>query len=205
MPDITCTSIHKDVAMVLIITMVCKIYFPEALERFTSDSIPGTRTYNYRRIETNEKEKSLNYYSSDEENENNEENEEKGLLSPSGNTSDERSTDSSKNVWKANKNLLEFDQSSTSKKDVVSRLVFCIIMLNVTFVAWGVLQERMLTRRYPRFTGEFFTYSYLLVFTTRLWTLIMSGILMWYLKPRRSSSTVIYEYSFPSISNMLSR
>lgn len=185
--------------------MVCKIYFPEALERLTSDSIPETRTYNYRRVETNEKERSLNYYSSDEEDDSNEGKEGQGLLSPSESNIDERNTESSTNVRKTNKNLLEFDQSSASKKDVVSRLVFCIIMLNVTFVAWGVLQERMLTRRYPRFTGEFFTYSYLLVFTTRLWTLIMSGILMWYLKPRRSSSTVIYEYSFPSISNMLSR
>jgi len=32
----------------------------------------------------------------------------------------------------------------------------------------------------------------------------MSGLLMIYLKPRRSESTVIYEYSFPAISNMLS-
>lgn len=32
----------------------------------------------------------------------------------------------------------------------------------------------------------------------------MSGMLLLYLKPRRSQSTVIYEYSFPSISNMLS-
>jgi adenosine 3'-phospho 5'-phosphosulfate transporter B2 len=62
----------------------------------------------------------------------------------------------------------------------------------------------MLTRRYPRYTGEYFTYSYALVFTNRFWTLIMSGILLIYLKPRRSKSTVIYEYSFPSISNMLS-
>ena len=36
----------------------------------------------------------------------------------------------------------------------------------------------MLTRRYPRFTGEYFTYSYALVFTNRFWTLIMSGILV---------------------------
>ena len=62
----------------------------------------------------------------------------------------------------------------------------------------------MLTRRYPRYTGEYFTYSYALVFTNRFWTLIMSGLLMIYLKPRRSESTVIYEYSFPAISNMLS-
>ena len=66
------------------------------------------------------------------------------------------------------------------------------------------LQERMLTRRYPRFTGEYFTYSYALVFTNRFWTLIMSGGLLLYLKPHRSKSTIIYEYSFPSISNMLS-
>ena len=62
----------------------------------------------------------------------------------------------------------------------------------------------MLTRRYPRHTGDYFTYSYALVFTNRFWTLIMSGLLLLYLRPRMSSTTVIYEYSFPSISNMLS-
>lgn len=62
----------------------------------------------------------------------------------------------------------------------------------------------MLTRKYPRYTGEYFVYSYALVFTNRFWTLIMSGMLLLYLKPRASRSTVIYEYSFPSISNMLS-
>ena len=65
-------------------------------------------------------------------------------------------------------------------------------------------QERMLTRRYPRYTGEYFTYSYALVFTNRFWTLIMSTMLLFYMKPRHSGTTVIYEYSFPSISNMLS-
>jgi adenosine 3'-phospho 5'-phosphosulfate transporter B2 len=62
----------------------------------------------------------------------------------------------------------------------------------------------MLTRRYPRHSGEYFTYSYALVFTNRFWTLVMSGLLLLYFKPRTSRSTVIYEYSFPSISNMLS-
>mmetsp|Transcript_14512 Transcript_14512/g.18953 ORF Transcript_14512/g.18953 Transcript_14512/m.18953 type:complete len:288 (-) Transcript_14512:339-1202(-) len=32
----------------------------------------------------------------------------------------------------------------------------------------------------------------------------MSSMLLWYMKPRLSRATVIYEYSFPSISNMLS-
>jgi len=62
----------------------------------------------------------------------------------------------------------------------------------------------MLTRRYPRLTGEYFTYSYALVFTNRFWTLIMSGMLLFYFKPRRSRSTVIYDYCLPSISNLLS-
>lgn len=62
----------------------------------------------------------------------------------------------------------------------------------------------MLTRRYPRLTGEYFTYSYALVFTNRFWTLIMSGMLLVYFKPRRSHSTVIYDYCLPSISNLLS-
>ena len=62
----------------------------------------------------------------------------------------------------------------------------------------------MLTRRYPRYVGDYFTYSYALVFTNRFWTLIMSGILLWKYQPRLSKSTVLYEYSFPSISNMLS-
>ena len=100
--------------------------------------------------------------------------------------------------------ILEFDQEQTSRAKVVQRLLFCSLMLNLTFVTWGALQERMLTRRYPRHTGDYFTYSYALVFTNRFWTLIMSGCMWLYLKPRRSQSTVLYEYSFPAISNMLS-
>jgi hypothetical protein len=100
--------------------------------------------------------------------------------------------------------VLEFDQEQTSRPKVVQRLLFCSLMLNITFVTWGALQERMLTRRYPRHTGDYFTYSYALVFTNRFWTLIMSGLLLLYLKPRFSRSTVLYEYSFPAISNMLS-
>jgi hypothetical protein len=105
---------------------------------------------------------------------------------------------------RGHRDFLEFDQENMPKTEVIKRLAFCCLMLNVTFVTWGILQERMLTRRYPRWTGEYFTYSYALVFTNRFWTLIMSGLLILYLKPRPSRSTIIYEYSFPSISNMLS-
>jgi adenosine 3'-phospho 5'-phosphosulfate transporter B2 len=181
------------VAMILIITMVAKIYFPESLQRSSPEA---PRNSVYRRVDQNEK--SDTYYSSDDENDKDEDL--KDLL---------EIEDDGRNIQSVDSNTsslveLEFEQENTSKADVMKRLFFCVVMLNVTFVTWGLLQERMLTRRYPRITGEFFTYSYALVFTNRFWTTIMSGMLMMYLKPKRSASTVIYEYSFPSISNMLS-
>jgi hypothetical protein len=37
---------------------------------------------------------------------------------------------------------LEFDQEHTSKAVVMKRLMFCAVVLNITFIAWGVLQVR---------------------------------------------------------------
>jgi hypothetical protein len=182
--------------MVIITTGVAKIYFPESLER-GQEPTTVRRNYSYRRRQkeasSSEAEEdfldsggdSEELYSEDDEDDEDVDSEEESLL-----------TDQPK--------VLEFDQEQTSRTKVVQRLLFCSLMLNITFVAWGALQERMLTRRYPRHTGDYFTYSYALVFTNRFWTLIMSGMLMLYLKPRLSRSTVLYEYSFPSISNMLS-
>lgn len=212
------------VAIVLIITMIAKIYFPEALERNEAQNgtTPASRSSNYRRVSSD---------TSDEETKKEEGKESDpglvsdssfeedydfisqqqalvdGDLAPTGST--KRLVGRPKHQRGASQashlvDTFAFEQEKTSRGAVIKRLLICIISLNVTFVTWGVLQERMLTRRYPRFTGEFFTYSYALVFTNRFWTLIMSSILMIYFKPKRSSSTVIYEYSFPSISNMLS-
>ena len=183
-----------DVAMVIIVIMVAKIYFPESLQRRGSD-FHAPRSYNYRRVNTS----NINPSSDDEDEDlllhmekEQEEDEEK------------HETKKKKKIKKSNSVVMEFDQETTSKTVVLKRLTLCVVMLNITFIIWGLLQERMLTRRYPRYTGEFFHYSYALVFTNRFWTVILSGLLLLYLKPRRSQSTVIYEYSFPSISNMLS-
>jgi len=221
------------VAMVLIIVMVCKTYFPEALERKEPQmsSGPGTRSINYRQVVSTEKESNNSssevelagsqdsiFYDDDDLAYNSTFDEDESLiaeqqalfdgdLAPTGSTKklvgrNEHKKENSRMSSFADS--FAFEQEQTSRGVVIRRLLTCIIMLNVTFVIWGVLQERMLTRRYPRYTGEFFTYSYALVFTNRFWTLIMSGLLMIYFKPKRSCSTVIYEYSFPSISNMLS-
>lgn len=212
------------VAMVIITTIIAKVYFPDSLKR---GSIPNIRKkYSYRRQPTDESEEQQSYaddeedelealYSEDEDEEKEEEErranadlsssleyeQEDPLLADM--TGSPGVNNNGPNFHGAAR-ALEFDQIQTSQAKVFQRLLFCCLMLNVTFVTWGALQERMLTRRYPRHTGDYFTYSYALVFSNRLWTLIMSSFLMWYLKPRLSRSTVIYEYSFPSISNMLS-
>ena len=217
------------VAMVIITTMVAKIYFPESLERNTGGELGGAgsaRSFSYRiarskedataagEHEDEEGEDNDEYYGSDAEDndglllddedvldsDDDNEQQQQQRRRPRG----ERALPSSHPLRRSSGNFLEFQQSSLTRLQVLRRLIFCSLMLNITFVAWGALQERMLTRRYPRYTGEYFVYSYALVFTNRFWTLIMSGILWMYLKPRRSQTTVIYEYSFPSISNMLS-
>jgi hypothetical protein len=244
-----CTNFLLYVAMVIITTIIAKIYFPESLERDASLPIP--RRYSYRRQPMQhlgpqpslEEEDDDALYSDDDEDEDGTNggtggasNEllggdfppphtpthqsphhdplGLGATSPHGTSRAVEFDDGEGERFliasqvsprsRMTSRVLEFDQETTSRAKVIQRLLFCSLMLNVTFVTWGALQERMLTRKYPRHTGDYFTYSYALVFTNRFWTLVMSGILLWYLKPRLSRSTVIYEFSFTSISNLLS-
>lgn len=182
--------------MVIITSIVAKIYFPECLERRPGDQ-PTPRSYSYRMVDgKNELVEEEDEYSDGAENED--------YLDSDGEQDIVNQIYPTPKSTTTRANILEFTQESMSKAQVLKRLFLCSFMLNLTFVTWGILQERMLTRRYPRLTGEYFTYSYALVFTNRFWTLIISSVFLLYLKPRRSRSTVIYEYSFPSISNMLS-
>ena len=185
------STVSVDVAMVIITTMVCKIYFPESLERGSAESqgAPSSRM-SYVRVrssgsrrgssaEDNEEGEDKNmssYYSSDNEDESSmegadgedeedfssdedegegssdEESESDGLLlemeepeagGVAGSTHHRR-----RNKFSGRKravsgvNFLEFDQTTTSRNDVVKRLGLCVLMLNLTFVTWGVLQVR---------------------------------------------------------------
>lgn len=202
------------VAMVIITTIVAKVYFPDSLTRGTIPNV--RRKFSYRRKTEPREEEQQSFASaeedelealySDDDSEDDENDSVNRASSDELEQEDPLLTDMSGSPgnWNQRSGILEFDQVQTSRAQVIKRLVLCSLMLNLTFVTWGALQERMLTRRYPRHTGDYFTYSYALVFTNRFWTLILSSWLMWYLKPRLSRSTVIYEYSFPSISNMLS-
>lgn len=120
-----------DVAMVIITTMVCKIYFPEALERGQSPVM--TRSYSYRiadDVVDNE-----DYYGSDVSDDEEVDNDE-CLDSDSSNDGDAQEHQQQASI----KNFMEFDQGSMSRPQVLKRLLFCCLVLNITFVAWGVLQ-----------------------------------------------------------------
>ena len=82
----------------------------------------------------------------------------------------------------------------------MQRLAYCAAGLVVSFCIWGLVQERILTQTY---CGEFFEYSYGLVFMNRLGGLIFSSYLMYYFKVPWVQSA-LWEHSFPSVANMLS-
>jgi solute carrier family 35 (adenosine 3'-phospho 5'-phosphosulfate transporter), member B2 len=98
-------------------------------------------------------------------------------------------------------NLNEWGAPETeTKEETLQKLALCSGGLIVCFCLWGLLQERMLTQTYD---GEYFTYSYGLVFMSRVGGLILSGALMYYFKEEWQPAP-LWEYSFPSVANMLS-
>jgi hypothetical protein len=124
------------VALVIITTMVCKIYFPEALER--GSGAPIVRSYSYRMVEDDAIENNESYYGSDVSDDDDEENEE--VLDSSSEENDREQQQQQQQQQPSHNNLMEFDQTRLSKAQVLKRLAFCSLVLNVTFVAWGVLQ-----------------------------------------------------------------
>lgn len=195
-------NVTIDVAMVIITTMVCKIYFPESLERGSPEvQASGTARMSYVRVRSrrgsgddgnesgsgssskgNADKISSSYYSSDNDDESS--GEDGGAHDDDFSDEDDSSDDDSEGDREAEGlllemeepdggfggahgagpsphhghrrrrkhggrsravsggNFLEFDQSTTSRHDVMKRLWLCILMLNVTFVSWGVLQVR---------------------------------------------------------------
>jgi solute carrier family 35 (adenosine 3'-phospho 5'-phosphosulfate transporter), member B2 len=97
-------------------------------------------------------------------------------------------------------NVNEWVEPDGTKMEIIQRVIFCAVGLNISFSIWGLVQERMLT--YP-YNGDYFIYSYGLVFLNRLGGLVLSTVLMYHYKVTWVSSP-LYEFSFPSVANMLS-
>lgn len=81
-----------------------------------------------------------------------------------------------------------------------TKLVLAVVGLQVTYLTWGVLQERVMTRTY---SGDRFTNSQFLVLINRILALIVAGV---YLLSSRhpGHSAPSYKYSYSSLSNILS-
>mmetsp|Transcript_29950 Transcript_29950/g.39375 ORF Transcript_29950/g.39375 Transcript_29950/m.39375 type:complete len:487 (+) Transcript_29950:58-1518(+) len=189
---ILCTNFLLYVALVLLTYLVCKLYLES---NHSWDFLEGT-DFKIAPTESYEVFPTIHEEGEDEE-------------APQKKEGDEETPDSLPEMKRVSSaSLSEFldytkwdDNVVGSKKEVLSKLTICVLGLNISFIIWGVLQERMLTQTYQ---GEYFTYSYMLVFTNRLGGFVLSAMLMYFFKPPIETRAMIYEYSFPSVSNMLS-
>ncbi|XP_063774887.1 adenosine 3'-phospho 5'-phosphosulfate transporter 1 [Pseudophryne corroboree] len=99
---------------------------------------------------------------------------------------------------------VEGDSSTTQQ---IFKLLFCAAGLQVSYLTWGVLQERVMTRTYTTtesgVPGEKFRDSQFLVFMNRILALTVAGIYCAFTKQPRHGAPM-YKYSFASLSNILS-
>ncbi|MCL4122508.1 UNVERIFIED_CONTAM: hypothetical protein GTU68_034312 [Idotea baltica] len=99
-------------------------------------------------------------------------------------------------------------QPSRKDKSVfadASKLVFCFVGLQVSYLTWGVLQEKIMTKEYVGFSGSKgkFKDSQFLVFVNRILAFLLSGAyLLCTRQPRHTAP--LYQYSYCSFSNIMS-
>jgi len=86
------------------------------------------------------------------------------------------------------------------------KLCFCACGLYTSYLTWGVLQERIITKEYgvnAEGVGEKFSDSQFLVFINRLSALIVAGIYI-QMKRQPKHGCPFYKYSACSLSNIMS-
>ncbi|CAK8692289.1 unnamed protein product [Clavelina lepadiformis] len=85
-------------------------------------------------------------------------------------------------------------------------LLCCAAGLQASYLTWGVIQERIMTREYGKqdgVPGEKFTNSQFLVFVNRLLALTVAGIYITVFRQPKHSCP-LYRFSFASFSNIMS-
>ncbi|EDV42096.2 uncharacterized protein Dana_GF17812 [Drosophila ananassae] len=93
----------------------------------------------------------------------------------------------------------------TSSQEAV-QLMWCFGGLMVSYLTWGVLQEKIMTQHYLNFAGESskFKDSQFLVFANRLLAFLVAlAYLQWQPSPVRHRAP-LYKYSYASFSNIMS-
>ncbi|XP_017856394.1 PREDICTED: adenosine 3'-phospho 5'-phosphosulfate transporter 1 [Drosophila arizonae] len=102
---------------------------------------------------------------------------------------------------------MERDRPSkrTSSQEAV-QLLWCFGGLMVSYLTWGVLQEKIMTQHYQNFAGESakFKDSQFLVFANRMLAFFVAlGYLQWQPATTRHRAP-LYKYSYASFSNIMS-
>ncbi len=103
----------------------------------------------------------------------------------------------------SSKTMVDFDVGSSEQpqSEYYSKIILLGLGLNITFVICSIIQERILKMEYG--PGEFFTYTYGLVFFNRFVGLLISSLLMYYARLKWSKA-IVHEYAFVSLTNILS-
>lgn len=94
-------------------------------------------------------------------------------------------------------------QKSSMKEFILLGYCFCGLM--GSYLTWGVLQEKIMTREYVDAEGKksFFKDSQFLVFSNRVLAFVISAIYL-IAKQRIQQRAPLYQFSFASISNIMS-
>lgn len=96
----------------------------------------------------------------------------------------------------------DLPSSSLSFTKSAILLVYCFVGLQVSYLTWGLLQEKIMTQPY---SGVKFTDSQFLVFVNRIFGLIIASVYInFYEKYQRISQPPLYKYSYCAFSNIMS-
>ncbi len=98
----------------------------------------------------------------------------------------------------------DFETKTPPSSRMVFKLLFCAAGLQVSYLTWGILQERVMTKKYG--TGEHsekFKESEFLVFMNRISAMLVAGVCM-LVKRQGKHRAPFYKYLFSSLSNVLS-
>ena len=179
-----CVNFLLYVVLIIVFYMLVRFYLEEE-----------TVYQSYTRVATNDID--------GDENEN--ENEKKEKISNNNKSTTTKTTpidEKEKKIYAKSKlmNVNEWGEPEGTKEEVVQQVAICSCGLIISFCIWGLLQERILTQTYD---GEYYQHSYGLVFQSRLGGLLLSATLMRYSNVSWENSP-LWEYSFPSVANMLS-
>ncbi|KAH8280133.1 hypothetical protein KR018_008838, partial [Drosophila ironensis] len=93
----------------------------------------------------------------------------------------------------------------TSSQEAV-QLLWCFGGLMVSYLTWGVLQEKIMTQHYFNFAGvsSKFKDSQFLVFANRLLAFVVALVVLKWQPPLVRHRAPLYKYSFASFSNIMS-